>query len=110
MNLCLRLSLTNLLGLVCLTPLVAQVLDPTFQPTVLQTNAGYSGGIRQAFSLTSGQLLVTGSFDIFNGVSVPAGSGVVRRVNANGALDLTFVSPEIGSTTGLICGTTSTGS
>lgn len=70
-------------------------LDASFA-TVLAV----SGYASQAVPLANGQLLVTGNFDKFNGVSIPVGSGTVRRVTATGALDAAFVS----TATGQLCG------
>lgn len=50
------------------------------------------GTINQVVPLPGGQLLVAGNFTQFNGAAVPGLPGAVRRLNANGSLDASFVS------------------
>lgn len=62
-------------------------LDGAFVP-----QAEARGTVNQVVPLASGQLLVVGNFTQFNGVLVPGLPGAVRRLNANGTLDASFVS------------------
>ncbi|RZJ94460.1 MAG: T9SS type A sorting domain-containing protein [Hymenobacter sp.] len=59
--------------------------DPTFAATFQAR-----GTIESASALANGQFLISGTFSEFNGV--PATSTAVRRLNADGNLDLTYTS------------------
>ena len=87
-------SFTSLLLLVVLlcgsgfTGLRAQVLDPTFQPTILKN--GYSGGLQSGVQRLvvqpDGKVITAGGFDFVNG----ALTSKIQRLNANGTSDATF--------------------
>ena len=62
-------------------------LDGTFT-----AQAEARGTLNQVVPLPNGQLLVVGNFTQFNGAAVPGLPGAVRRLNANGTLDASFVS------------------
>lgn len=62
-------------------------LDGTFA-----AQAEARGIVTQVVPLPSGQLLVVGNFTQFNGAAVPGLPGAVRRLNADGTLDASFVS------------------
>ncbi|GAA3998542.1 delta-60 repeat domain-containing protein [Hymenobacter fastidiosus] len=77
-----------LLAFSSLAGLQAQVLDPTFQPTVLK--ASYIGGLQTGVQVLAvqpdGKILVAGGFDFANGVL----ASKIQRLNADGTNDGTF--------------------
>ncbi|MFC6223702.1 T9SS type A sorting domain-containing protein [Hymenobacter artigasi] len=87
-----------LVGLLCgagLASLQAQILDPTFQPTVLKN--GYLGGLQTGVQRLAvqpdGKVITAGGFDFVNGVL----ASKIQRLNANGTSDATFNPGGIGA-------------
>ncbi|MDF7812486.1 T9SS type A sorting domain-containing protein [Hymenobacter sp. YC55] len=66
--------------------------DAAFAPVVEAR-----GILTQAVPLSNGQLLVTGNFTQFNGLPAPGSANAVRRINADGTLDASFVSQSTGA-------------
>ncbi|SDY22259.1 WD40 repeat domain-containing protein [Hymenobacter psychrophilus] len=66
----------------------AQVLDPSFQPTVLKTPLAYTPpqNVNTLAVQPDGKVLVAGGFDFVNGALV----GKLQRLNADGSTDATF--------------------
>ncbi|WP_375436715.1 T9SS type A sorting domain-containing protein [uncultured Hymenobacter sp.] len=69
------------------------LLDATFAPVIEAR-----GMLTQAVPLPNGQLLLTGNFTEFNGLPAPGIANAVRRINADGTLDASFVSPSTSGT------------
>ena len=78
-----------------LASLQAQILDPTFQPTVLKN--GYLGGLQTGVQRLAvqpdGKVITAGGFDFANGVL----ASKIQRLNANGTSDATFNPGGIGA-------------
>ncbi|MDO7848925.1 T9SS type A sorting domain-containing protein [Hymenobacter sp. M29] len=70
-------------------PLLAQSLDPAFEPTVAFTASQQPATMRALVEQPDGRLLVAGDFTMFNNRAV---AGLVR-LWPNGQVDTTFVAP-----------------
>jgi uncharacterized delta-60 repeat protein len=79
------------------------LLDPIFAPVIEAR-----GALTQAVPLPNGQLLVTGNFTQFNSAPVLGSASAVRRLNADGTLDASFVSQS--TSAGIIQGVQPDGS
>ncbi|WP_201980092.1 T9SS type A sorting domain-containing protein [Hymenobacter rubidus] len=75
--------------------LLAQTLDPAFQPTLLK--ATYTAGLQSApqfvVAQPDGKLLVSGGFDFMNGTI----SGKIQRLNPDGTVDSGFNAGGVGA-------------
>jgi uncharacterized delta-60 repeat protein len=71
---------------------VTGIAEPSFV-----ANIEARGFISQAVPTTNSQLLVSGSFTKFNGLAAPGVPNALRRVNADGSLDVSFAPTVTGT-------------